>query len=91
MAKHNLHDPASPTNTNFAQPQIEKQELAQKATISGYAVLVFLVTLLLALLVVYCKTKQPVLGKYWQDVCLWLASMIVFYLLTLASMYVFSV
>lgn len=76
------------SNTNFAQPHIE---LAQKATISGYAVVVYLITLLLALLVVYLKIKQPLLGKFWQDVCLWLATMVVFYLLTLASMYVFSV
>ena len=79
------------TNVDFAQNQIQQAELAQKATISGYAVVVYVVTLLLALLVVYMKTKQAVLGKYWQDVCLWLASCVVFYLLTLASMYVFSV
>ena len=63
----------------------------EKLKVSGYALLVFVVCMAVCVGTIYGVNKESLFGKYWADILLWVGLLVLYFLLSLASMYVFTV
>jgi hypothetical protein len=62
-----------------------------KLQISGYALLVFVVCMAVCTGTIYGVQKKSLFGKYWADILLWIGVLVLYFLLSFASMFVFTV
>lgn len=63
----------------------------EKLQVSGYALLVFVVCMAVCVGTIYGVNKKSLFDKYWADILFWVGLLVLYFLLTFASMYVFTV